>query len=198
MPDESLLPLTPNQLVAYNLRRARELRGWSQEQAITALTPFVGARWSKAVYSAAERSVTGVRRRNFDADDLLAFARAFKLPITYFLLPPDANESQLSTPDEPDGLPPTLILDHLYRPDVDERHRVEQLCSQLAAETHYQGAILDRSRAYLAALVRNALEQHRTITPAALRSLAHLLENAGPDNQLAQALLDQAKPSAET
>src|SRR3546814_10466071 len=74
--------LTPNQVVAYNLAQARALKGWTQDQAAEALEPHLGARWSSASYSAAERSVDGNRIRNFDADEIVAFARAFELPIT--------------------------------------------------------------------------------------------------------------------
>jgi hypothetical protein len=64
------------------------MRGWTQEQAAERLTPYLGERWSKATYSAAERSVDGVRIRQFTADDLHAFSRAFDLPMTLFLTPP--------------------------------------------------------------------------------------------------------------
>src|SRR5215207_10252431 len=64
--------LTPNQLVAYNLHRARIMRGWTQEEAAEQLEPFLGKRWSKASFSAAERSVTGDRAREFTVDELVA------------------------------------------------------------------------------------------------------------------------------
>jgi hypothetical protein len=80
--------MTPNQVVAYNLAQARAWKGWTQDQAAEALEPYVGSRWSKANFSAAERSVTGERIRNFDADEIVAFARAFELPVTFFFMPP--------------------------------------------------------------------------------------------------------------
>lgn len=86
-------PQTINQVVAFNLRRARELRGWTQEVASAQLEPHLGKRWSKAVFSAAERSVDGKRVRTFDADELVAFARAFGLPLEWFLLPPEGVET---------------------------------------------------------------------------------------------------------
>ena len=52
---------TPNQLVAYNLARIRKQQGLTQEQTVELLTPFLGARWSVASLSAAERSVDGRR-----------------------------------------------------------------------------------------------------------------------------------------
>jgi transcriptional regulator with XRE-family HTH domain len=92
--------LTPNQVVAYNLGRARALRGWSQSEATAALAPYVGIHWSRQGLSQAERSITGRVRRSFDADELVAFARAFRVPIGLFFLPPD----------ELDGLPVRLDL----------------------------------------------------------------------------------------
>lgn len=84
--------LTANQVVAYNLTRARQLRGWSQEEAARRLAPHLGVEWSKALFSAAERSVDGNRIRPFDADELVAFSRTFDLPIGYFFLPPTPVE----------------------------------------------------------------------------------------------------------
>jgi hypothetical protein len=80
--------MTPNQIVAYNLTQARQWKGWTQDQAAETLEPYVGSRWSKANFSAAERSVTGERVRNFDADEIVAFAQAFELPVTFFFMPP--------------------------------------------------------------------------------------------------------------
>jgi transcriptional regulator with XRE-family HTH domain len=80
--------ITPNQLVGYNLWCARQERHWTQAQAAEALEPHLGVRWTVAQVSAAERSVDGTRIRQFTADDLVAFAQAFDVPITYFFLPP--------------------------------------------------------------------------------------------------------------
>jgi hypothetical protein len=101
------LDLTPNQVVAFNLTRAREWKGWTQDQAAAALEPFLGKRWSKASVSQAERSVAGRVIRNFDADEIVAFARAYDLPITWFFMPPPPWTDQarqpvkLDTPDAP-------------------------------------------------------------------------------------------------
>lgn len=80
--------ITPNQLVGYNLLSARQERGWTQAQAAEALEPHLGVRWTVAQVSAAERSVDGTRIRQFTADDIVAFAQAFGVPIAYFFLPP--------------------------------------------------------------------------------------------------------------
>ena len=99
------LGLTPNQVVAFNLTRAREWRGWTQEEAAVALEPYLGKRWSNASVSQAERSVAGRFIRNFDADEIVAFARAFEVPIGWFFMPPPPWSDQpgvavkLATPD---------------------------------------------------------------------------------------------------
>lgn len=95
---------TPNQVVAFNLARAREWKGWTQEQAADALEPYLGKRWSTASVSQAERSIAGRFIRNFDADEIVAFARAFELPLGWFFLPPPPWAAtglpvKLSTPD---------------------------------------------------------------------------------------------------
>jgi transcriptional regulator with XRE-family HTH domain len=90
--------LTPNQLVAYNLRRARELRGWTQEQTARLLEPYIGIRWSKATFSAAERSVAGGRVRQFTADELVALSLVFDLPVTWWFLPPDEDPAAVRLP----------------------------------------------------------------------------------------------------
>ena len=66
--------MTPNQIVAHNVARARALRGWTQEQAAEALAPYLGAKLSGASFSALERSAwkvepdqTVLRRRTLGA-----------------------------------------------------------------------------------------------------------------------------------
>ena len=86
---ETMRRITPDQVVAYNLRRARELRGWTQSTAAEKLEPYLGERWSSAVFSAAERSYDGTRIREFTASHVLAFALGFGLPFTWFYEPPE-------------------------------------------------------------------------------------------------------------
>jgi transcriptional regulator with XRE-family HTH domain len=90
---------TANQIVAWNLKQARRRRGWTQEQAADALEPHLGERWSKASFSAAERSAEpgATRVRQFTADDLVALARAFELPLSYFFRPPGWADDAGST-----------------------------------------------------------------------------------------------------
>lgn len=116
--------LTPNQVVAFNLARAREVRGWTQDQAAEALEPYLGRRWSTASFSQAERSIAGKVNRSFDADELIAFARAFELPVAWFLLPPPPQAIdpdvpvKLSVPDgEPFGIALGELVDLIFGDD---------------------------------------------------------------------------------
>lgn len=84
--------LSPNQVVAYNLLYARTMRGLTQEEAAEQLEPHLGTRWSKASFSAAERSMVGDRKRKFSADEIVAFARTFDVPVSFFFIPPIASE----------------------------------------------------------------------------------------------------------
>lgn len=98
-----VVAITPNQIVAFNLSEARSLRGWTQEQAAAELERYVGSRWSKATFSAAERSVDGRRVRQFTADEIVAFSRCFRVPIGFFFMPPRPSQVEqpvvLSTPE---------------------------------------------------------------------------------------------------
>ena len=101
MPKPTKLPrgklvriITINQIVANNLSRARRERGWSQEDLGKRLGQHLGHPWSVASVSAAERSVDyGARARRFDANEIAAFALIFGLPISYFFLPPEGDDS---------------------------------------------------------------------------------------------------------
>ncbi len=104
---------TPNQIVAHNLAKARLLRGWTQDQAADACAPYLGTRLSPASWSAIERSVDGTRIKVVSADELIAFARAFDLPVGFFLTPPSVwDDHVVATPDAgPDGLEPEDLFD---------------------------------------------------------------------------------------
>jgi transcriptional regulator with XRE-family HTH domain len=114
--------MTPNQIVAYNVAKARELRGWTQDQAAHNLAPYLGAKLSGASFSSLERSAWNVNRiKQFSADDLLALSRAFDLPIGFFFIPPPpAFDAGLATPDARTlkGLDPIVLIDAILgRPD---------------------------------------------------------------------------------
>lgn len=105
---------TPNQIVAFNLAKARLKRGWTQDQAAEAVAPYLGARLSAASWSAIERSIDGGRIREITADELVAFARGFALPLGWFLTPPPSWEGVgIATPDTRGrgGLDPYELFD---------------------------------------------------------------------------------------
>jgi hypothetical protein len=88
-----------------------------------------------------------------------------------------------------DGMPPTLILDWLYRQEPDELERVRQLCAELGEEvTERQHALQEKATAYVASLAATAIAEYATVTPAGLRALADLLERAASEvaDELAQ------------
>ncbi len=104
---------TPNQIVAFNVAKARLLRGWTQEEAAQAIAPYLGTVLSTASFSAIERSVDVGRVREFNADEIVALGRGFSLPIGWFFTPPSVWEgATVATPDAgPDGLDPTVMMD---------------------------------------------------------------------------------------
>lgn len=79
--------LTINELVAFNLAKARKRRGWTQQETANALTRVTGKRYTAVTYSAAECSWRTGRTRQFDAAELVTFAQVFDLPVAAFLLP---------------------------------------------------------------------------------------------------------------
>jgi hypothetical protein len=84
--------MTVNQVVAYNLMRARRKRGWAQEETAAKLTAATGRKWTSATLSAAERTWETGRIRQFDANELVAFARVFNESVASFLIPPEGRE----------------------------------------------------------------------------------------------------------
>lgn len=112
---------TPNQIVAYRVAEARRLRQWTQDQAAAELEPYLGARLSAASFSAIERSFHGGRVRQFTADELVALARGFRLPLGWFFTPPPMDQGvTVRTPDASrEGLDPILLIDlALGEPDT--------------------------------------------------------------------------------
>lgn len=126
-PEYLLLGLTPNQVVAFNLALARQHKGLTQDEAAAALEPYLGKRWSKASVSQAERSIAGRFVRNFDADELVAFARAFEgaARLVLHAAAPWSNQPgvpvRLSTPDaERFGTALSLLVDLVFGDDVQQ------------------------------------------------------------------------------
>jgi hypothetical protein len=129
--------MTPNQIVAYNVAKARALRGWTQEQAADALAPYLGVKLSGASFSALERSAWTLHRiKQFSADDLLALSRGFDLPIGFFFTPPPpAFDAGLHAPDAGiKGLDPIVLLDAILG-TPDNLHQWERELLAYSAST---------------------------------------------------------------
>ena len=129
--------MTPNQIVAYNVAKARELRGWTQEQAAEALAPYLGAKLSGASFSALERSAWKVDRiKVFSADELFALSRGFDLPIGFFFTPPPPEmDAGLHGPDAGwKGLDPIVLLDAVLGTPENLRHWEAQLLAYSASQ----------------------------------------------------------------
>jgi hypothetical protein len=180
--------LSPNQVVAYNLTRAREWKGWTQDQAAEALAPYLGTRWSKASFSQAERSIAGRFIRKFDADEIVAFARAFDLPVTWFFLPPPPWSDRpgvpvkLATPDaEEFGAALGLLVDLVFG----EPHQQALLSLRLQAFLDELGPIdLTEAQQRIASAVNLRVEalvahsfQGLSRWQTTLRSIANQLED---------------------
>lgn len=113
--------MTANQVVAYNLRRAREERGATQEETAQRLEQYLGKRWSKASFSVAERSAEkGARKREFDANELLAFTQIFEKPIGYFFeLPPEIRQVTCGEPADVSRTASRKAVERVAKPSVD-------------------------------------------------------------------------------
>jgi hypothetical protein len=83
--------LSPCQVVAWKLEKIRTLRGLSQDEAALLLEPYLGRRMSRAAFSQAERCLDKGKIRRFDADEIVAFARAFEMPIPYWFSPAEPH-----------------------------------------------------------------------------------------------------------
>jgi hypothetical protein len=112
-----------NQVVAYNVRAARELRGWTQDDLADRLAAYTGMRPTQANVSAIERAWDGDRRREFDAHELLIFSLVFELPIMWFLLPPPGEHRLMANTTRP--------VDELYMHLVGRPDQLEPVLDRL-------------------------------------------------------------------
>jgi hypothetical protein len=178
--------LTPNQIVAYNLAQARAWRDWTQEEAAEHLAPYLGTKWSKASFSAAERSVDGVRVRNFSADEIVAFARGFGLPVGFFFLPPPRSaadvEMRLADPGKPAwGVPTSELIDVVFGAPGEIGYmgmRVEEFFRQESTElqTEAQRRLTQYTDLVVEAIVKRDLSRFSTWRTM-LTTLANQLED---------------------
>ena len=213
-PPDPYLGLTPNQIVAFNLAQARLWKGWTQDQAAEALEPYLGKRWSKASVSQAERSIAGKFVRNFDADEIVAFARAFELPIGWFFMPPPPWSDQpgvpvkLKTPDaEHLGTALALLVDLVFGDETNQA----LLAMRLDAWLQQRPPQLTEAQQRIANLARHRIESlaRATIDDLAawqttLRAMANQLEDletrarAAVDDELAASTTRLAEETKRT
>lgn len=178
--------LTPNQIVAYNLAQARMWKGWTQEEAAEQLEPYLGARWSKASFSAAERSVDGRRVRQFSADELVAFSRCFGVPVGFFFLPPPPTAAdrpiQMASPDGSDfGVRPAELIDVVLGAPGEiglMAMRVDDYFRQTSPEllTEAQDAMRSLAEAATQGVVEQSLDKFG-FWRSSLETLVHQLED---------------------
>jgi len=149
---------SPNQVVAYNMGRARALRGWTQEQAANELSHFLTHRMSRASYSAIERSIGGGRVKQFSADELVALARGFSLPLLWFFLPPPLDDDPgLHIPHaRTRGLEFTEFLDIVFG-TVETQGPYREALRQWATEASDEG-LMQKVERQLAAIDRAQAE----------------------------------------
>jgi transcriptional regulator with XRE-family HTH domain len=130
--------VTANQVVAANITEQRRRRGWTQDEFAERLEKVLGERWSIAVVSAAERSVTGKRVREFSADELVALARVFEVPIgTLFLMSAEDLSTRLRVPDQTEGLDHVEVLSVAIGATD---HEINRRAEELAVEA-YESAL---------------------------------------------------------
>jgi hypothetical protein len=123
MPPASRDDIDLNQVVAYNVRAARELRRWTQEEFADRLEPYLGTRLTQASISGIERAWDGDRRREFDAHELLIFALVLDLPMLWFLLPPPGDHRLMAQTTRP--------VDELYMHLLGRPEQLEPLYARL-------------------------------------------------------------------
>jgi transcriptional regulator with XRE-family HTH domain len=94
---------TASQVVAHNVSWARRLCGLTQVEVAERLKRFTGTNWTQTTVAQAEGSISGTRVRHFTANELVALARTFDLPVLFFFMPPEDERRGLGTPDSPPG-----------------------------------------------------------------------------------------------
>ena len=163
---------TPNRIVARNLRRARQQRNWTQDEAAERLEPYNGERWSRTTFSAAERA-NAARVRKFDADLLMALSLAFELPITFFLATDAATVHVGTTTVSRDDYAATLAA-HEHRTPLDLR--IEARYHEKRAKEH-----------------RKQLKRLEPVTVADHYEIHELEEAALQDEARAEVLIEEAR-----
>ena len=192
--------LTVHQIVAYNFRRAREEAGWTQTQTSERLEPYLGYRLNQAGVSAIEKTFDSERRRNIDVAEVVGFARCFRLPVSWFFVPPADMGEHLLEPvlpgqGEREQVVITLVTQLLGSP-LGWRALVERLRELI--ETDGRRAV-EAIEAALAGRVESFEEQINLRRSTVMQvTLAH---RAGPQDEavtkLAAALVDLVRLTPE-
>ena len=162
-----------------------------------ALEPYLGVRWSKTSFSQAERSVAGKFIRNFTADEIVAFARAFEVPVTWFFMPPPAwaEPGIPTTLDVPGatgfGETVSLLVDLVFGDKGQQAELAVRLQGFLQALgqrplTDSQNTIRNLARHRINALARDAFRDTEELQTR-LQSLANQLEDRAVQAKLAVA-----------
>jgi transcriptional regulator with XRE-family HTH domain len=174
-----------NQVVAYNIRAARDLRGWTQDELADRLETLLGQRPTQASVSALERAFDGERRREFDAHEILTFAMVFDLPILWFFLPPSGDQRNMRGTTRPIG---ELLTWLLGRPDqleplyqrlreygIDEPTASDEIVERLTGEPSAarQTSYKERRKELLLALAG----QHADRFDTAIDELGHVVDH---------------------
>ena len=180
-----LIGLSANQIVSYNLGQARLWKNWTQEQAAEAIEPYLGVRWSKASVSQAERSVDGNFIRNFSADEIVAFAQAFEVPITWFFMPPppvlqSGEHAMFVARDGTNPHPLATLVDLVFGTPGQQANLTLRLQGWLQmvspeALTEAQHRITSLTTAHVTTLLRNSFAQLRQ-WQTSLHNIANHLE----------------------
>ena len=137
-PEPEIEPVSVHQVVAYNFRRAREEKGWTQDQTSDELAPYLGYKLRQAGVSAIEKTFDSERKRNLDVGEVAAFARCFDVPLAWFFTPPPSMTSlPLATPGPEDP------------PEGTQANLAELLSIAIGTPTGW-GAFVDRIRELLA------------------------------------------------
>ena len=104
-------------------RPGQALEDWTQEEAAEQLEQYLGARWSKATFSAAERSIDGRRVRQFTADEIVAFSRCFDSRSASSSSPAARQLRRCRygwlSPENPWGIPIAELIDVIFGPRRD-------------------------------------------------------------------------------
>jgi transcriptional regulator with XRE-family HTH domain len=184
-PPAPLEEIDLNQVVAYNVRAARELRGWTQEDFAAQLEPYLGQRITQAAVSSIERAWDGDRRREFDAHELLVFAMVFDLPMIWFLLPPPGDRRLMrGTTRQIDELYKWLLGSPDMLPPLHDRLRAYGIADPTAADEAAekvtgiasparQWSYKQRRKEMLLALV----DQHADSLDTAVDELGHWIDH---------------------